>query len=554
MKARLAQLSGRSLLLGSTAAAIVIAVVLNVLGARHYKRWDLTSDRRYSLSPATVETLRSLPETVHVWVLFSGGDPLKESVKQMLVAYQAETTKIEVHYIDPDKNPAGFADVKKRFKMDAGRTIGSSVVSDAVIVVSRDDRHWFISPSDLVEVENADDPRAKPREERALTGALRNVLGGDKPKLCFVTGHGERDLKDGSPDGIGFLQDLLEKDNYEVTSVDTTVPGAHEPFKGCQVAILPGPQGAFTKEEEARLRTYLLSGGNALFAVGPMNADTDTGLMRSGLGEALAPFGIGLEEDLVFETAERAFYPESAGIRFDAVARPHAVTQPLVVEAGRARVAPKTIVHFARSLHRVAGEGNAVPVDLLATSAEAYGVVNVVGAAEWTAAPAKKSGDIPGPLVLAMASERPKLAPSAAHGPRVVVIGTRSALLPTHWRVDGDGRGMAMLVENAIAWLSAKPQVLDVPDHQKVAAGIRITESSRGEIQRFVLAYIPLAAVLLGLVVFFMRRSGERAAYVPKTAKAPAKKAEASEPAATEEEDAPSAPRKPKAKGDKKRK
>ena len=45
MKARLAQLSGRSLLLGSTAAAIVIAVVLNVLQAQLERYRSLKSAR-----------------------------------------------------------------------------------------------------------------------------------------------------------------------------------------------------------------------------------------------------------------------------------------------------------------------------------------------------------------------------------------------------------------------------------------------------------------------------------------------------------------------------
>ena len=47
-------------------AAMIVVVLLNVLAARRYTRWDWTSNKRYSLSPATVQTLRDLPETIEI--------------------------------------------------------------------------------------------------------------------------------------------------------------------------------------------------------------------------------------------------------------------------------------------------------------------------------------------------------------------------------------------------------------------------------------------------------------------------------------------------------
>ena len=85
-------------------AAMIVVVLLNVLAARRYTRWDWTSNKRYSLSPATVQTLRDLPETIEVWVLVGPADPLQQSVKHLLVAYQAETTKLDVRYVDPDRD------------------------------------------------------------------------------------------------------------------------------------------------------------------------------------------------------------------------------------------------------------------------------------------------------------------------------------------------------------------------------------------------------------------------------------------------------------------
>jgi hypothetical protein len=82
-------------------------------------------------------------------------------------------------------------------------------------------------------------------------------------------------------------------------------------------------------------------------------------------------------------------------------------------------------------------------------------------------------------------------------------------------------RGAALLVESALSWLAAKPEIVDIPERAAVPAGIRITEESRSEITRYVLVYMPLAAGLLGIAVALRRRSTEGA---PR-ARAPSKNA-----------------------------
>jgi hypothetical protein len=110
-----------------------------------------------------------------------------------------------------------------------------------------------------------------------------------------------------------------------------------------------------------------------------------------------------------------------------------------------------------------------------------------------------------------MASERPKLSPSAAHGPRVVVIGSGWMLLSRNWQEPGPMRGAAILIENSISWLAAKPEVLDVPARPSVAAGLRITEESERSIFWYVIVEMPAAVLLLAAAVWFWRRSTERA-------------------------------------------
>ena len=496
----------------AVAAAVVVAVLSNVIVGRHYTRWDWTTAKRHSLSPATLETLHDLSSPVEVWVLLGPADPIEQSVKQLLVAYQAETTKLEIHYVDPDRDIVQLEDVKKRFKIETGRTEEGHVVADAIVVVAKGERHWFLGTTDMIEVQSGDDTRVKPREERALTGAIRSVLVSEKSRLCFTSGHGEMSPDDPGAEGAGMLKDVLTKDNYELKIVDTSAPNATAPYDGCGVAVIAGLRGAFTKDETERLRTYLLGGGNLLLAASPITASTDTGMTGTNLDRALSPFGIALDDDLVIEGDPDVVFPGTGGIRFAVQARPHAITAGLVPGSDK-QERPRTVLHFARSLRRASESGSSNPTDLLFTSNKAFGLTNIAGAAEWKDAPQKRAGDLAGPLVLAMASERPtpngtKPSPDA-HGPRVVVVGSANVLTSPTFREPLPLRGGALFVESAISWLASKPQVLDVPERATVSAGIRITEDDRAAVRRYVLFLMPGTVAMLGIFIAVWRRRTE---------------------------------------------
>ncbi len=488
-------------------AAAVLGVLVNVYAARHYTRWDVTESHRYTLSDATKRTLHDLPGPVEVWVILGGAEPLRQTLAQLLVAYSAESGHLAVHYVDPDRDPLALEDLRKRFKIESGRSEDGHVVTDAVVVVARGEKHWFLDGADLYEASEKDDMKVRPREEQALTLAIRSVLGAARARLCFTQGHGESEIGDGAASGLLFLKSVLEKDNYEVIAIDASAPAgpvAHEPYKDCAVVIVPGPRGAFAPEEETRLRTYLMTGGSALLALGPVPAEG--GLERTGLDAVAAAFGVGIGNAIVVERAEGRALPDSYGARFFAEPRAHAITSALLRRDEREP--PRMLFQLARPLFHKS-DGGAAAIELAVTSPEAFGLTLIDGAATWTKTPEKKPSDASGPFFVAMASERAKVRPNAPHGPRLVVLGASTALHESNFRETWALRGTALLVENALSWLATKPEIVDVPAREPLPAGVRITEEARAEVRRYVLVFMPLAAALLGLAVALRRRSTE---------------------------------------------
>ncbi len=502
----------QALQLAGVVAAFVLACLVNVLAARHFTRWDWTADRRFSLSPATLATLGSLEQSVDVWAIAGPDATQEQSLKQLLVSYRSHSSRLDVHWIDPDRDTVQLLELQRRFGLEAGRTEDGRVATDAVVIVASGDKHWFLTPQDLFET-MPDDVHVKPREERALTQALRNVLGGDKAKLCFTGGHGELSLEPGKDEreSLGSVRDLLEKGNYEVAGVDAAAPGAREPFAGCSVVVIAGAQAPFAPSEANRLRSWLLQGGSLLAAVGPTEGATENGIASSGLDEVLLPFGIAFDDNLVHDLDPDSAIPDTHGEGFLVKARSHAITASLVPTDADSRP-PRVAIFYARSLRHVSPQGSAPASDLLVTSDAAFAKTSISGASTWVDAPPRSPSDAQGPFVLAMASERP--GPSSRPGPRVVVIGSRFALAEDNWRQPRPLHGDAFLVDSALSWLAARPEVVDVPDKAQVAAGIRVSEAGRDEVRRYVLVLMPLAALLLGTAVWAWRRASENKPYV----------------------------------------
>jgi ABC-type uncharacterized transport system len=480
------------------AASIVLAVLVNVLVARHYHRWDMTRHRLYTLSPATLETLHGLGESVEVDVLLSTADPLTSSVKFLLSAYQAETERLVVKYTDPDRHAAEFLAMQQKYGIEAGRTDEGVVVTDAVVVMSRaHGKPFFLSSAELVD--EREDGRGRSKVEQAFTLTLRKVMSDVRPRICFVTGHGERRLEDGGPRGLGELASRLKKNNYDADEVDTSAPNAKNPLDGCRVAVIVGPNQPFDPEDVARIRSWFESGGNVFLLTSPVPDADKKRMLSLGLAPLAQAAGIALEEAFVFELDPARKLPGGFGEQFLAEPKAHEITQGLVGEKNRDL---KILMTAARPLS--AAGGTVTPAELLASSGQAFGMTDFFGWAERGGVPEKRPGDREGPLALAMAAELPNKAAGAAHGARMVVVGSGGLALGQNWQ-ERVLRGGAIFTESALSWLAAEPPIVDIPDKPAVT-GARLNEASLGEVLRYVVFYMPGAVLLLAIAVYLRRR------------------------------------------------
>lgn len=489
---------------GGVAAAIVIALCVNLLASRHYRRWDATETGLYTLSRVTEHTLKGLDDTVEVYVLLSSGDPLVLTLRHVLDAYRAISPRIEPRFVDPDQSPAEFLAIQQKYGVNAAKTEGGRVVTDANLIVVRGERKHFITADELFDVDAGEEMQARPRVEQALTTAIQSVSRGAPPVVCVTTGHGEPGFDDGGVEGLFHVRSRLEKLNYE----PVPLPPRRDVTDGdsigeCALVIVAGPSLPMADVEVQRLVRYVESGGNALVFLGPEPAEEGDGYVDVGLGPLLALAGVRKRDDIVFEQDPSRKWPVGQGEAFLAKPTRHPITEGLVEVQGAIDV----VITVASSLAKIDDAGSE-PSILLTTTERAFGMHDFAAWAQSRSEPAPSAGDATGPLIVATATELPKVKADAAHGPRVVVVGTKSAIVGASW-VNERLQGTALFVESAISWLVAEPIVLDIPNKAARPVSAGLTEEMLTSAAWKVILLLPLSVVLMGFAIRFRRRSSE---------------------------------------------
>ena len=88
-------------------AIILIAIIaINFISSKVYKRFDLTSDNRYTLSKAALNTIDNVESPIIVDVFLEGDFPsefkrLQAETKQLLEEFSASNQNIKFNFINP---------------------------------------------------------------------------------------------------------------------------------------------------------------------------------------------------------------------------------------------------------------------------------------------------------------------------------------------------------------------------------------------------------------------------------------------------------------------
>jgi len=442
-------------------SAVMILLVLAIIGLveavsyRHNTRLDLTENRRHSLSPQTIQLLKSLPTEVNAVGFFRSDQPGKRVAEDLFKQYARYANgRFTWKVVDPDREPA----LARRYGVESyGTTVlETSKRSEKVLDA----------------------------EEEKLTNGLVKITREGKRVVYVLQGHGEHDVTDSERQGFSEAKSAMEKSNYEVKPL--VLARETKVADDAAVVIIPGARNELFPPELDALDAYLGRGGKILVMVDSPFAQRVSG---DGLKRLLGKWGFDIGDNVVIEVSPIG---QLFGIREPLVPvviqyESHPITRDL---RGTATIWPIT-----RSVAPVKTPPSGVSVQsLIKTSPQSWGETD--RDAFQRGVVQKDTKDVPGPVSIAAVATKDTA--------RLVVYGTSN--LPANQFLNLQSNRDFFL--NTVSWLAEQEDLIAIRPKETKQTPIFLNSQQAWSVFLIPVVIVPAIVAIGGGVAFLRRRSG----------------------------------------------
>jgi ABC-type uncharacterized transport system involved in gliding motility auxiliary subunit len=441
----------------ATYILIVIAavVVANILADRYNKSYDSTANKRYSLSDQTAKIVKGLKQDA-VITYFNRSTRFRDG-KDILDQYANLSPKLQVKYVDPDKDP----ELAREYGI---RSLGTAVVQ--------------IGPKR---------EEAKSMTEEGITGAFIRNLKSNARTVCFIAGSGEHQLDDSNREGMSKFKEVLAKDSYDTKSVDL-LSKAEVP-SDCTTLVIAGPTKTYEQPEVDAIKKYVESGGRALFMLDPpLKLGHEDIADNDALADLLQSWGVTLNKDLILDLNPLG---QIAGLGPQVALVTSYASQPIVDQLrGTATGFP-----LARSLEIKNTDKTSVQ-KLFDSSSTSLATSNLSSPSINVNDPKNKKG----PLTIGAAGSY-NTGKENSQG-RFVVVGSST------WAANRfiDFNGNDDLASNAVNWLASDEDLISIRPKPPEDRRITMTGRQLSWVRATSQFALPLVVVIVGIGVWWKRR------------------------------------------------
>jgi ABC-2 type transport system permease protein len=250
---------------------LVALVVVNLLAWKVVYRWDMTNDKRYSISSATKGLLQSLESPLEITLfldgeLNTGFTRLKKATKEIVEELNVYAT-IKVNENPSENYKQQLEPIVIHERTHKGKTAQTTVYPYAL--VKYNERVQLVSllknQRGLSGEENLNN--SIENLEYAFTEAIRSLTQTEIEKIAFLEGHGELDEL--------YVYDLTQSlaQYYQVDrGVLGTEVGVLDDYKA---VIIADPQQPFSETDKYILDQYVMQGGRILWVVNGVRFSED---------------------------------------------------------------------------------------------------------------------------------------------------------------------------------------------------------------------------------------------------------------------------------------
>ena len=310
--------------LKSLLIVIAILLVLNVISGSFFHRFDLTKDKRYKLSPTSLNIVKQIQNPLSIKIYLQGDLPaefkrLQSETQDLLEEFQAYNKNIIFEFVDPLENEEESMDnIKNLYQKgltpinitvdDKGKQSQEMVFPWAIAVYNNKEVNIPLLKNIMGGSTTEKVVGSVQHLEYSIADAINKITKGKQKKVAVMKGNGElQDVQIAK-----FLMQVRESYHigpFTLDSVARNPMGSLEALQKYDLAIIAKPTETFTDTEKQVLDQFIINGGKTLWLVDQVNMEMDSLYNSTGstlafprdlnLNDMFFKYGIRINPDLV---------------------------------------------------------------------------------------------------------------------------------------------------------------------------------------------------------------------------------------------------------------
>ncbi len=280
---------------------IGIIILINFIGSFVFKRFDLTSEKRYTLAESTLKLLKNLEDEVYFKVYLQGNfnpsfSRLRNETKEILDEFRANSNnQIQYEFIVPGDglNKDEASNIEKELykkglvpeeviEKKQDKTSQTLIWPGAIVSHKGKEAVWQIFKRQIGIAPEECINNSVQELEYSLTNTIRKLQRDKKQEVTFIEGHSETDTLH----QYDFMRSLSEYYNVNRTPIN----GKINALQQSDAIIISQPDSTFNDKDKFIIDQYIMRGGKVLWLIDPVNVNLDTLYMKGysiGLNKAL---------------------------------------------------------------------------------------------------------------------------------------------------------------------------------------------------------------------------------------------------------------------------
>lgn len=284
------------------ALIIVGLIVVNLVSQKVYKRFDLTTDQRFTLNDSALAILEKVQSPIVIDVFLEGeGFPaefrkLQSETKQLLGEFSAYNSNINFNFLNPTKNPAtrdqnikqlndrGLTPMQLNVK-ENGKSSQAVIFPWALASYNNQSVKIPLIKSTLGATQQQLVTNSVQQLEYVFADGISKLVNPKRRKIAVLKGNGQLDNKY-IADYIKTIRDYYYIAPFTLDSVSAQAKATLQKLQTFDLIISAKPTERFSEKEKFVLDQYTMNGGKSLWLLDKVAMDKDS--LLNDLGKNVA--------------------------------------------------------------------------------------------------------------------------------------------------------------------------------------------------------------------------------------------------------------------------